>query len=320
MPRAAAARHEVQQADRHAIGDAAREDRLAALDRRHLHHGRIPSRARCGRCYCPAAGSGTSGIPAGTQSAPQASRSLTPRIDRGIRCHRSRDLGRRGDRERGGHLVGPVPCPDEEDGMRTPHLSAAIGLSALLLAGLPAVSSAQDDEKVFYMVTHGTAIGTRPILVNDAAVQAGDELGVQVNVSFAANDVAVAEGELQCRHRRGRRRHRRIQPGDRRPRRRDAGRPGGRHPRGLHGHGRQGHRPARLRRSRPPRPRDDVGELPDRQRGPRRGRPRLDAGRSRRSRVPGPRDRGDRQRLRSTRASRTTSSTPVAIRRPRWRT
>ena len=40
--------------------------------------------------------------------------------------------------------------------MRTPHLSAAIGLSALLLAGLPAVSSAQDEQKVFYMVTHGT--------------------------------------------------------------------------------------------------------------------------------------------------------------------
>jgi simple sugar transport system substrate-binding protein len=79
--------------------------------------------------------------------------------------------------------------------MRTPHRTAVIGSSALLvaglLAGLPAASSAQDDQKVFYMVTHGTPSDPYWILVNDAAVQAGEDLGVQVNVSFAANDVAV---------------------------------------------------------------------------------------------------------------------------------
>jgi hypothetical protein len=46
--------HEVQEADRHAVGDAAREDRLAALDRGHLDHlasprspVRLPDVERC---------------------------------------------------------------------------------------------------------------------------------------------------------------------------------------------------------------------------------------------------------------------------------
>jgi simple sugar transport system substrate-binding protein len=64
-------------------------------------------------------------------------------------------------------------------------------MSAMLLAGLPAVSSAQDDQKVFYMVTHGTPTDPYWILVNDAAKNAADDLGVTVNVSFADNDVAV---------------------------------------------------------------------------------------------------------------------------------
>jgi simple sugar transport system substrate-binding protein len=72
---------------------------------------------------------------------------------------------------------------------------AAIGSGAILAAGLlaalPIATSAQDDQKEFYVVTHGTPSDPYWILVNDAAVQAGDDLGVKVNVSFANNDVAV---------------------------------------------------------------------------------------------------------------------------------
>src|SRR5688572_29484385 len=68
---------------------------------------------------------------------------------------------------------------------------AAIGLSSMLLAGVPLATSAQDDGFVFYVVTHGAPSDPYWVLVNDAAVQAGEDLGVEVNVSFAANDVAV---------------------------------------------------------------------------------------------------------------------------------
>ena len=68
---------------------------------------------------------------------------------------------------------------------------AAIGFASMTLAALPVATAAQDDQKVFYVVTHGTPSDPYWILVNDAAVQAGEDLGVQVNVSFAGNDVAV---------------------------------------------------------------------------------------------------------------------------------
>jgi simple sugar transport system substrate-binding protein len=61
----------------------------------------------------------------------------------------------------------------------------------MTLVALPVATAAQDDQKVFYVVTHGTPSDPYWILVNDAAVQAGEDLGVQVNVSFAGNDVAV---------------------------------------------------------------------------------------------------------------------------------
>jgi simple sugar transport system substrate-binding protein len=60
-----------------------------------------------------------------------------------------------------------------------------------LLVGVPAGSSAQDDSKVFYIVTHGLASDPYWVLVNDAAVQAGKDLGVQVNVSFSGGDNAA---------------------------------------------------------------------------------------------------------------------------------
>ena len=175
---------------------------------------------------------------------------------------------------------------------------AAIGLSTMLLAGVAVTTSAQDDGLVFYVVTHGSSSDPYWVLVNDAAVQAGEDLGVEVNVSFAASDVAAQKDALQRRHRGGRRWDRRLEPRDRRARRGDAGRSCGRHPRGVHGHRRQGQWAPRLCRRRPPRPRDDVGQLPHRERGHRRRRLRLDAGRGPRRRVPGARDRGDRQRLR----------------------
>ena len=71
---------------------------------------------------------------------------------------------------------------------------AFVGLATLaLVAGAPLAAAAQDDAQdlTFYVVTHGTPSDPYWILVNDAAMQAGEDLGVQVNVSFAANDVAV---------------------------------------------------------------------------------------------------------------------------------
>ena len=43
----------------------------------------------------------------------------------------------------------------------------------------------------FYVVTHGAASDSYWVIVNDAAVQAGADLGVEVNVSFAQNDIAA---------------------------------------------------------------------------------------------------------------------------------
>lgn len=66
-------------------------------------------------------------------------------------------------------------------------------VSVAMLVSMPATTGAQDESKdlTFYVVTHGTPSDPYWILVNDAATQAGEDLGVQVNVSFAANDVAV---------------------------------------------------------------------------------------------------------------------------------
>ena len=65
---------------------------------------------------------------------------------------------------------------------------AALGL----VAAVPMAAAAQDEPLTFYVVTHGATNDPYWILVNEAATQAGEDLGVQVNVSFAANDVAVA--------------------------------------------------------------------------------------------------------------------------------
>jgi simple sugar transport system substrate-binding protein len=70
---------------------------------------------------------------------------------------------------------------------------ALAGLAALaLVAAVPLAASAQDEEPLtFYVITHGAPSDPYWILVNDAAMQAGEDLGVTVNVSFATNDVAV---------------------------------------------------------------------------------------------------------------------------------
>lgn len=67
-----------------------------------------------------------------------------------------------------------------------------VALASLGLVGaLPMAVTAQDEPLTFYVVTHGTPNDPYWILVNDAATQAGEDLGVSVNVSFAGNDVAV---------------------------------------------------------------------------------------------------------------------------------
>jgi simple sugar transport system substrate-binding protein len=64
--------------------------------------------------------------------------------------------------------------------------------SAALLVGMPAVTSAQEsDGEVFYVVTHGLASDPYWVTVNDGAVRAGEDLGVEVNVSFSGGDIAA---------------------------------------------------------------------------------------------------------------------------------
>lgn len=67
-----------------------------------------------------------------------------------------------------------------------------VGLASVaLVASMPMAAAAQDDDLTFYIVTHGAASDPYWVIVNDAAVQAGEDLGVTVNVSFAQNDVAA---------------------------------------------------------------------------------------------------------------------------------
>ena len=72
--------------------------------------------------------------------------------------------------------------------------------SSALIASVPMAASAQDDADglTFYVVTHGLASDPYWVIVNDAAEQAGADLGVEVNVSFAGNDVAVQKENLNA--------------------------------------------------------------------------------------------------------------------------
>jgi simple sugar transport system substrate-binding protein len=76
---------------------------------------------------------------------------------------------------------------------RTVRAAAVLALGGLLAAMPMASAVAQESEEglVFYVVTHGSASDPYWVLVNDAAEQAGQDLGVEVNVSFAANDIAA---------------------------------------------------------------------------------------------------------------------------------
>jgi simple sugar transport system substrate-binding protein len=69
---------------------------------------------------------------------------------------------------------------------------AAIGMSAMILAGLvPAVAAQESDGEVYYVVTHGISSDPYWVIVNNAAEQAGTDLGVEVNVSHSGGDVAA---------------------------------------------------------------------------------------------------------------------------------
>lgn len=76
-----------------------------------------------------------------------------------------------------------------------------VGLATVaLVAAAPMAASAQDDSDglAFYLVTHGASSDPYWVIVNDAAMQAGEDLGVQVNVSFAQNDIAVQKENLNA--------------------------------------------------------------------------------------------------------------------------
>jgi simple sugar transport system substrate-binding protein len=73
-------------------------------------------------------------------------------------------------------------------------LRVLVALAATaLVSAVPLAATAQDEasDLSFYVVTHGAASDPYWVIVNDAAVKAGEDLGVEVNVSFAQNDVAA---------------------------------------------------------------------------------------------------------------------------------
>lgn len=76
--------------------------------------------------------------------------------------------------------------------MNGPQRIAVAMASAALLASMPMAASAQDTDKLtFYVVTHGAASDPYWVIVTEAAQQAGKDLGVEVNVSLAQNDIAA---------------------------------------------------------------------------------------------------------------------------------
>ncbi len=77
--------------------------------------------------------------------------------------------------------------------MNRPQRLAVALASAALIAGSPMAALAQDDDDdlTFYVVTHGAASDPYWVIVNDAAVQAGEDLDVDVNVSFSGGDIAT---------------------------------------------------------------------------------------------------------------------------------
>ncbi len=72
---------------------------------------------------------------------------------------------------------------------KTLHLAI---LLALLLAAIGAtLGSAQDDQKLFYWISHGTAGDPIWSFAQQGAVKAGEDLGIEVVVSFHGGDVAA---------------------------------------------------------------------------------------------------------------------------------
>lgn len=82
--------------------------------------------------------------------------------------------------------------------MSKPQRAFAVLATLALASSLPLTASAQEEGPTFYIVTHGAASDPYWVLVNDAAVQAGEDLGADVIVSFAQNDIAVQKENLSA--------------------------------------------------------------------------------------------------------------------------
>jgi simple sugar transport system substrate-binding protein len=81
----------------------------------------------------------------------------------------------------------------EEVGMNRPQRLVVALASAALIAGVPVAASAQEEgqDLTFYVVTHGAASDPYWVIVTEAAQKAGSDLGVNVQVSLAQNDIAA---------------------------------------------------------------------------------------------------------------------------------
>ncbi len=77
--------------------------------------------------------------------------------------------------------------------MQRPIRALVAVVATTLMVGAPLAVTAQDEAQdlTFYVVTHGAASDPYWVIVNDAAMKAGADLGVEVNVSFAQNDIAA---------------------------------------------------------------------------------------------------------------------------------
>jgi len=63
--------------------------------------------------------------------------------------------------------------------------------SVALIASMPMAAAAQDDDLTFHMVTHGSPADPYWVAVTDAAQQAADDLGVNLNVFHSVGDNAA---------------------------------------------------------------------------------------------------------------------------------
>ena len=114
----------------------------------------------------------------------------------------------------------------------------AIAGSALLVASLPLAAAAQDDNKTFYWVSHGSPADPVWTFFLDGANQWAEDTGYAVNTSFHSGDVPSHQEAVRAAIAAGASGIVTSSPGSGQPRRRRRGGERGWHPHHQHQHAR----------------------------------------------------------------------------------